>query len=74
MQKKNNIYFILNFLIIINFIIGISSNSNKINYNNRKLDTYYQYVKLKVKTTGNTGTIRIFGDKSYQNSEMYCNE
>ena len=73
LKKINNIYFVLNLFIIMNCIIGISSNTNKIISNKRKLDTNYQYIKIKVKTTGKTGSLRIFGNYAYKNSEMYCN-
>ena len=72
-NKVNNIYFVINLFIIMNFIIEISSNTNKIISNKRKLDTNYQYIKIKVNTTGRTGSIRIFGNYTYNTSEMYCN-
>ena len=56
-----------------NCIIGICSNTNKIISNKRKLDTYYQYVKLKVNINQKTGSIRIFGSDTFRTSEMYCN-
>ena len=56
-----------------NCIIGISSNTNKIISDKRKLDANYQYIKIKVNTNGITGSIRIFGRDIYNTSEMYCN-
>ena len=56
-----------------NCIIGICSNTNKIISNKRKLDTYYHYVKLKVNTNKNTGSIQIFGSDKFRTSEIYCN-
>ena len=56
-----------------NYIFGIYSNTNKIISNKRKLDAYSQYIKLKVNTTGKTGSILIFGSGNYNISEMYCN-
>jgi len=73
LKKINNIYFVINLFIIINCIIGIFSNTNKIISNKRKLDTNHQYIKIKVNTTGRAGSIPIIGNNIFGSSEIYCN-
>ena len=68
--KKKYIYLILSLLFTMNFIIGTSSNKNKTNFNKRKIDSYNQYVKIKV---NKIGSIRILGDRYFYTSEIYYN-
>ena len=75
-KKKKNIYFIFPLFIIMTCITGISSHSsytNKVDSNKRELDIYYQSVKIKVNTTGRTGSIQILGTENFETSEIYFN-
>ena len=66
-MKKN---FTIILFIIINSIIKTSSNINKVNNNQRNLDSYNQYIKLQI---NKTGKINIFGASNFKNSEVYFN-
>ena len=67
-MKKN---FTIILFIIINSIIKTSSNINKVNNNQRNLDSYNQYIKLQIYQTGK---IYIFGASYFkENSEVYFN-